>query len=182
MQFTKLFVGAVLAASATAAGAANFTSTYNVTLKPGDQLLTGTFGSQYTGSNMKGKTFEDFFNFTLPSVTSLDAGLQSVSTTVNKVKVAGLSFDSFDLYSGSDLVFSGDVGGFGNQSLASLSFGDLAAGSYTLKVDGKFTGTGGGSYSGNVNVSPVPEPESWSMIALGLAGVGVLARRRKLSA
>lgn len=179
MKFTKLAFGVMLMASAAVASAANFSNTYDITLSPGTGLLSSAFGGGYTGTNLVGKTFEDTFNFTLPNASSLDAGLQSVATTVKNVKVGGLQFTSFDLYKGSTLLVTGQVGGFFNQSLAGLSFGDLTAGAYSLKIDGKFTGTGGGTYSGNVNVSPVPEPESWSMIALGLAGVGALARRRK---
>ena len=183
MKFTKSLLGAMLMMSAAVASAANYSNTYNVTLASGDGILTGDFGSTYTainGANMVGQTFADTFNFTLPSSTNLDAGLQSISTTVSKVKVAGVQFTSFDLYFGSNLLMSGDVATFGTQSLAGISFeGPMTTGTYSLKVDGTFTGKSGGSYSGNVNVSPVPEPESWSMLALGIAGVGFMARRRK---
>lgn len=180
MKYTKLFVGAMLMVSAAMAGAANFSTTQTIDLKAGEGLWTGAFGNSYAGTNLKGLTFEDTYNFTVPSFTSVDAALLSLSSTVKNSTIAGVKFTSFDLYYGSSLLASGDVGSFSGLSLGGLSFaGSQSAGLYSLKVDGKFTGTSGGSYSGNVNVSPVPEPESWSMLALGLAGVGFLARRRK---
>lgn len=38
-----------------------------------------------------------------------------------------------------------------------------------------------GAPSLTLNVSAVPEPESWSLFALGLAGIGALARKRKMA-
>lgn len=183
MKYTKLFVGAMLMASAAVAGAADFNKTFTIDLSAGPDVLTGDFGNAYAAANLKGLTFEDTYNFTLPSFTNVDAGLQSVSTTIKGVKTAGIQFTSFDLYAGSTLLAKGDVGTFGTLSLGGLSFeGAQSAGIYTLKVDGKFTGTSGGSYSGNVNISPVPEPETWGMTVSGLAAVAFLARRRKASA
>lgn len=180
MKCLKILVGATLMMSAAVASATDFTNTYVINLIPGAEILTGDYGSSFAGVNMKNKTFSDTFNFTLPASTNVDSGLQSVSTTIKKITTAGINFSLFDLYKGSTLLLAGNVGSFGTQSLANLSFeGPLTAGLYSLKVEGIFSGTSGGSYSGNLNVSPVPEPASWGMMAIGLAGVGFMAARRK---
>jgi hypothetical protein len=55
---------------------------------------------------------------------------------------------------------------FDNTTLAKLG---LTPGTYTFSWDGALT----------VNVSSVPEPSTWAMMALGFAGIGLLAYRKR---
>lgn len=61
-----------------------------------------------------------------------------------------------------------------------FSFAGLAAGSYTLVVQGKANGKLGGAYGGVVyaETSPVPEPETYALMLAGVGLIGFVARRR----
>ena len=66
-------------------------------------------------------------------------------------------------------------------------FGGLAAGTYDLAVSGyldRFQLRGGytGAVSATSFAAPVPEPETYGMALLGLAGVGLVTRRRRAKA
>ena len=66
--------------------------------------------------------------------------------------------------------------GSGMPTMQTLDQIALAPGHYTIEVSGHVTGTSGGSFGGLFNVAPVPEP---SGIVLALAGIGLLALRRR---
>jgi hypothetical protein len=102
--------------------------------------------------------------------SDLDAGFYA-----NQGKTVGLSITKFDLVlSGGGLVATG-TGAAGTWNIASTL---LAPGSYVLEIAGKVTGTTRGNYEGTLNISPVPEPETYGMMLMGLAMVGVVARRK----
>jgi hypothetical protein len=187
MKYVKLFIGAMLTASASVVCAANVTSAYTITLEGSDNLLTAGFKNTYTNfstgiSNLAGKTFEDTITFTLPSYNSLAA---NVTSTIKGVQGNGIKLTSLSLYEGGSLVATGvaSTSATGVSSLADLLYEGLEpAGTYKLVVDGKFLGKGGGSYGGTVSVTPVPEPETWGLTVSGLAAVGLMVRRRKAHA
>lgn len=67
-----------------------------------------------------------------------------------------------------------------------ISFDNIAAGEYAVRISGKFTGgkLGGhhyGLYNGGFSVTPVPEPETYALLLAGLLAVGYVARRRSQS-
>jgi len=164
MKYSQLLVGAALVASSALASAA---PAQTVTLTDeGDGLLTGVIDRPTFGT--KGMTFEDVYNFQVPS-----AFVSASVSSPTIFKTYGLSFSSFNLYSGANLIQPGEV--YGSTDKAWV----VTAGTYSLHIAGTVTGSKGGSYNGLIAVSPVPEPETWGMTVGGLAAVGFLARRRK---
>ena len=55
---------------------------------------------------------------------------------------------------------------------------DIPAGNYSLKISGHTRRCVEGYYSGMVAVTPVPEPSTWALLLAGLAGIGLISRRR----
>lgn len=124
---------------------------------------------------------------------SIDAAADAVGTTTENgtwggflgLHLTGADVTSVTLYDTSANVVAKFLQGLANLDLtpASFSFSNLAAGSYTLLVNG-VSGTGG-SYTVNLSTlakaSAVPEPEAYAMMLAGLGLVG-FAARRKLSA
>ncbi len=184
MKYGKLFIGAMLMASASVVCAANVSSAYTITLEESDNLLTAGFKKSYTNfntgiSNLKGLTFEDTITFTLPSYNSVAA---NVTSTIKGVQGNGIMLTSLSLYEADRLVATGvaSTSATGISSLDDLLYEGLEpAGIYKLVVDGTFLGKSGGSYGGTVNVTPVPEPETWGLTLSGLVAVGIMVRRRK---
>jgi hypothetical protein len=155
-----LFVGAGFVAQS--ASATNTVHNYNITLPNDYAVISGNF----LGKN---NTFTDFYHFTV-GASDLDAGFYA-----NQGKVVGLSIAKFDLVLAGGGLVASSTGAAGNWNIASTL---LAPGSYVLEIAGKVTGSASGNYNGTLNVSPVPEPETYGMMLMGLAMVGVVARRK----
>ena len=123
------------------------------------------------------QTFSDTFNFSLSgaadsggTVGAFDLSiLRDITLTSVSLSGGGLSSTLTD--------FSADH----------FSFSNLLAGSYSLVVNGRVTGSNllkapTVGYFGTLSTvaAPVPEPETFAMLAMGL-GALALARRRKQS-
>ena len=129
-------------------------------------LIGAVFGDPVLGDQL------DLFGF--GSITSFD---DSVSSVVNLFEL------SFDLPSDLDTLQAGSF------TLATLTFDTLAQGTSSVDLSINALGDAFGDQlaadlsNGSVNVntaSAVPEPSTMMLLGFGLAGLGVMRRRRNL--
>ncbi len=143
---------------------------------------TGGFGNTNTANG----SFSDTFNFTVAAPGGILATyVQNLSSTqlgdidFLTAVLSGPSFASPVSYSFTATPFVGNPDG---NEQGTYSFGNLAAGVYTLVVSGSAGNIA--SYTGDFTVSAaVPEPATWALMigGMGLAG-GALRRRRSVAA
>jgi hypothetical protein len=139
------------------------------------------------------KTFEDFFEFTLPTAEYITASM-SISGPISDQIPAGkgeLTLSTWTSTSGVSpfIPLGGQIEqatvsapALGGQTAVVGSFtpfGDYeAAGNYFVEVAGT---SGLGSLKlaidGNVTTLAVPEPSTWAMMLLGFAGLGLVSYR-----
>jgi hypothetical protein len=148
---------------------------------------TVTVGSSpITGSNAHYGFYDDY-------VFTIGAGAaDSITTTVNLGGLFNITNLGARIYSTSGLgtlpqlnSVTGEIDGSpsGNDILIPTTL--LNAGTYVLEIEGNATGSAGGTYSGVLQLSPaavVPLPASLALFLSGLAGLGLLHRRRSKAA
>jgi hypothetical protein len=131
-------------------------------LSPGD---TGLFEAAVTPG-----TFSNDWYFSLASPSTVNGAVVNVnlSTLLN---ITGLALE---------LVYDYGLPGMKTYSGLGDSFTltSLSSGPYELIVSGDATGSAGGVYAGAVTTVPLPAA-AWLLLS-GLAGLGVLARRRRV--
>lgn len=176
---------AAIAAAGATAGPADIQVTQNLGVLATDVVIgdDGLAG---------GKTFDEFFQFTLP-----DSAAAAWTLTASVADAVGLSALSSDLYFGAVSTLShgaGDPSPIANgQSFTDSSdpvsptywtfdpgtpnLANLAPGTYTLVVSGR-TLADGGAFGGTLSIAAVPEPETYAMFLAGLGMLGAIARRR----
>ena len=169
----KLLVAAVALATA---GTAMADTTQNL----GDMGPPGS--KSFSNWFFSGQSFTDTYTFTI------DSGAAGVGGVFDFDLSWGMHLDltSVSLTGGSLL------GTLVDNSPLAFSFGNLAAGTYSLVVKGVASGDSlgwydpfGVGYKGKLTTvptqvsAPVPEPETIAMMALGLGVMGFVARRRK---
>ena len=135
---------------------------------------TGFFGGLLTGGNA-GATFSDQFSFTTTATGDLSAGLVSLSGNAKN----GLDITGFSLFDASGAILGGTQLSTGLTDQWSLSYDNLAAGTYYVQVSGSVLSNASGKYYADIALAPVPEPETYGMMLAGLGIVGFMARRRK---
>jgi hypothetical protein len=115
-----------------------------------------------------------------PSFSDLAIGrftLDALSNLLGDFVTPGATFSEVSLWShGSEVAFDDTLSD-------GVSFADIGAGRYTVRVSGLVTGPkwGGykfGAYAGGFAVTPVPEPESYALLGAGLLAVFFMSRRR----
>jgi hypothetical protein len=142
--------------------------------------------SATTFSQVAGPTFADSFSF---SLNARAATYDSAANSFNFISfngIFGITDINTQLYNaskvaiGNEASFSHTVPGSPWVLIgSSMGLTNLAAGSYTLMVNG--TSSGAGGYQTSINVTPVPEPGTYAMMLAGLGLMGFIARRRKQS-
>ena len=139
-----------------------------------------TFGDKFK-KDLQGSFFNDVFTFNVTQPSALNVVLTSQSTSA----LTGLNLTGFGLYSstGDTLLLGGTQELSGATDKWSLSFANLAAGAYYMKVSGDIVFSTGAAFSANGSlVSAVPEPETYAMLLAGLGLLGCMARRRQQAA
>lgn len=171
---------AALAASSAVMAANPASINVNATLEVSGDDPAYSFFQVETRKVDATKSFKDFYNFHLDSLSDVSFSVVSdaLYNTAGNVLLKGVAFDSITLTSPELFAGTGSIALNGMQ--ASLAFTNLLAGDYTVTLKGHAIGKTGGSYYGDLGVTgAVPEPESMALAFAGLGVIGLLARRRK---
>ena len=144
-----------------------------------------------------GKTFEDFFEFTLPTAEYITASMSISGPIVDQIPAGKgqLSLYTWTSTSNSSpfvplgtlieqaAVSNPSLGGQSAVVGSFTPFGDFEqAGTYFVEVSGTSgLGTLKLAIDGNVTTLAVPEPSTWAMFGIGFAGLAAvgLTRRHK---
>lgn len=179
------FLGGVVASAFLAASAfAQVTTTTNL----GELSSTPTsFGNTFNQS----VDFSDIYTFTIAGNGSVNGYTSDTNTFRAFIDFRDVDITSLILYKGTSVnqvsVLDYDLY---VPSYNTFTFDGLTAGTYSLAVNGSVSlGAGSGDlakYSGQISTtavaSPAPEASDVAMTMMGLAGVGLLLRRRKQQA
>jgi hypothetical protein len=164
-----------------------------ITVKNLGSILNDSVSFPSTKTPGAGKTFEDFFEFTLPTAEYITASMSISGPMADQIPAGEgeLTLSTWTLTSSSaPFIPSGTLiqqatlsapssGGQTAVVGSSTPFGDLEdAGTYFVEVAGT---SGLGSLKlaidGNVTALAAPEPSTWVMLGLGFAGCGFMGWR-----
>jgi len=155
------------------------TYTYSNTLGGG-----ASGGTPITGSP-NGYGFYDDYEFSIASATA-----DSLTATINLGGLYNISNLDARIYNVAGLAslpqlgaVAGELDGTTSGNEVTIGSAMLNPGTYVLEIQGNATGTLGGSYTGVLQVSPsaVPLSPAWAFFLSGLAGLGLLRRKRPLA-
>lgn len=120
--------------------------------------------------------FTDTYTFLLAGAAYLTTG----SVTSSQVGSQDIDFTSIRIMQGATTFATFANNGTDAQEFYALSPTLLAAGAYSLVING-MQSADGASYGGNlaVAVAAVPEPETYALLLAGLGVLGFVARRRR---
>ncbi|MYM41751.1 PEP-CTERM sorting domain-containing protein [Pseudoduganella sp. CY13W] len=137
-----------------------------------------------TGSDVRGFRLSAVdFGFISP-LAGQPAGLLPGKLTITAEKVGGgtvyaeLEFGALDNSSASPFLHATLDSQFGNAAYSSVVFSSCVYDSANGCSQGKNQAQFG---IDNIEVAAVPEPQTYAMMGLGLAAIGLLARRRRAS-
>lgn len=177
----KLFGGVAASTVLAVSAFAQVTTVTNL----GELSATPTnFGNTFN----KALNFSDIYTFSIASSGEVSGHTDDASTFRAFVDFRDVDITSLVLYQGSTVNPASVV----NYELFvptynTFTFSGLTSGTYSLAVNGRVTlGAGSfdtASYSGQISTtavaSPAPEPADVALTLVGLAGVGLMLRRRK---
>lgn len=124
--------------------------------------------------------FEEYANFTIPSLSNISGSANTYSLKVGGINVTEITGLTVEVWN--------DTHASGNTLYASFSdnnatkvIGDIAAGQYHLDISGNLENSANiGQYSVALQALPIPEPETYAMLLAGLGLVSFYTRRRKI--
>jgi hypothetical protein len=164
-----------------------------ITVQNLGSILNDSVSFPSTKTPGAGKTFDDFFEFTLPTAEYITASMSISGPVIDQIPAGKgkLSLYTWTATSISSpfiplgtLIEQATVSGpsLGGQSAVVGSFtpfGDYeAAGNYFVEVSGTSgLGTLKLAIDGNVTTLAVPEPSTWAMMLLGFGGLGFAGYR-----
>jgi hypothetical protein len=166
-----------------------------ITVKNLGSILNDSVSFPATKTPGAGKTFEDFFEFSLPTAEYVTASM-SISGPISDQIPAGkgkLTFSTWTSTTGvSPFIPLGSVieqatvsapfsGGQSAVVGTFTPFGDYEqAGTYFVEVSGTSgLGTLRLAIDGNVTTLAVPEPSTWAMFGMGFAGLALMGLTRR---
>jgi hypothetical protein len=143
--------------------------------------FNNNFASLFQTHSGAGTGYVDTFEFELGQESSANFGIFSFATTyLGQTNDYDISSVTLTGPSGGSFSFTQLQAPSGMEIFAFAPIDPLLLGSYILRVVGAVAPTASvGSYSGSLTVSAVPEPQTYSMMAVGLAGIGWVLRRRR---
>jgi len=152
--------------------------------KTQDLGVLSDYGSYFGNSfNTKQTSFTDIYTFTIAADGDVSGTTSDYKATVFFRDVNLTSLELFSQPAGISIYKEASVA-----DEFTFNFAGLSAGAYSLKVTGSVSGSAFGAfdsaeYEGFISTtasvaSPAPEPADLAMAMMGLAGVGLLLRRR----
>jgi hypothetical protein len=184
---------AVLGVAVLSSSAAHATT---ITVKNLGSILNDSVSFPNTKTPGSGKTFEDFFEFTLPTAEYITASMSISGPSMDQIP-AGKGTLTLSTWTSTSalspfiplgtvieqaMVSAPSLGGqtavvgtftpFGDYELAGTYFVEVAgtsgAGALRLAIDGNVT-----------TLAAVPEPSTWAMLGIGFAGLAAVGLRRR---
>jgi hypothetical protein len=176
-KLLKSMVGILVMGIAANAHATNYTLTLNDSTPPTMPTLSPGDTANFSNSVSPGATFTDNWFFGLGG-TGAGGSATNIAVSVGPTYLLNISPFTVSLYSqsGGVIIPPAIVTG------TSFNLPSLPSGLYDLVITGTATGTAGGQYAGAVAASAVPLPAAAWLLLSGIAGVGAMARRRKIEA
>ena len=176
----KAMLAASLAVAGTVFASQAFATTYAIPLQVDNGIYSGGLTEYLPSSG----PFTDDFTFTIPNVSSWDAGASfTVVTTPSQIPLLpSLTLTLYKGAVGSGVSLASDaMTKVGVSGIASVDYTGLSGGPYYVELTG--TSNRALSYSVDVTLSdPVPELQTWAMLGLGFAGMAFVAFRSQKGA
>ncbi len=176
---TKLLKSMLVFAAIGIADAAHGASyTLSLNTYPGPSLNPGDIANFSNTPPPSSSPFSDNWYFGLNQTSGV--GAEALSFNFSAYQISGFTATLYTLNGSGPLGAGGslgtDWGTVGSGTV--LVVPSLSTGEYDLIIAGTATGSAGGDYSGAISTTAVPLPAAAWLLLSGLAGVGLMSRRR----